>query len=179
MCIHGFQGTRTDKVIADLGVTKGAFYHYFPDKLSMGYAVVDEILYPTYINHWTYLETRDTNIIDGICLGLDKLKSKCNEENVSYGCPLNNLIQEMSALDENFRFKLHRILQKQIDMLASAISRAKNCQEIASSVNHLNTAAFILSSIEGSYTLAKVLNSKISFDTNIDQIKIYLRLLSK
>ena len=31
----GFQAVRTDKVVADLGITKGAFYHYFPDKFGL------------------------------------------------------------------------------------------------------------------------------------------------
>ena len=50
MCVHGFQGLRTDKVIDTLGITKGAFYHYFSSKKELGYAIVDEIIAPHYIS---------------------------------------------------------------------------------------------------------------------------------
>lgn len=40
--LHGFQGMRADKVVIDLGITKGALYHYFASKLELGYAIVDE-----------------------------------------------------------------------------------------------------------------------------------------
>ena len=29
---HGYQGMRADKVVKELGITKGAFYHYFEGK---------------------------------------------------------------------------------------------------------------------------------------------------
>jgi AcrR family transcriptional regulator len=40
----GFETLRTDKEIARLKITKGAFYHYFPNKSELGYAVVDEVI---------------------------------------------------------------------------------------------------------------------------------------
>jgi AcrR family transcriptional regulator len=52
----GFQGTRTDKVVAELGITKGAFYHYFPTKNDLGYAIVDEIILPNYTSIWKAFE---------------------------------------------------------------------------------------------------------------------------
>jgi AcrR family transcriptional regulator len=34
---HGFCTLRTDKEIQRLKITKGAFYHYFPGKMELGY----------------------------------------------------------------------------------------------------------------------------------------------
>ncbi|MDB5014222.1 MAG: hypothetical protein JWQ25_2424, partial [Daejeonella sp.] len=64
MSKHGFQGLRTDKVIAELNITKGAFYHYFPSKNSVGYAVVDELMTPQYITNWANLVRKDVHVID-------------------------------------------------------------------------------------------------------------------
>ena len=41
---HGFQAASLTKILSTTGVTKGALYYYFPNKLTLGYAVVDEIL---------------------------------------------------------------------------------------------------------------------------------------
>ena len=41
---RGFQSTSLDTILAKAGVTKGALYHYFPDKASLGYAVVEEVV---------------------------------------------------------------------------------------------------------------------------------------
>ena len=40
----GFQATSLDIILTKARVTKGALYHYFPDKASLGYAVVDEVV---------------------------------------------------------------------------------------------------------------------------------------
>ena len=48
----GFETLRTDKEIARLKITKGAFYHYFPNKAELGYAVVDEVMMPYYEQKW-------------------------------------------------------------------------------------------------------------------------------
>ena len=42
---HGYQGMRIDQVLSATGLAKGALYHHFPNKVSLAYAIVDEILY--------------------------------------------------------------------------------------------------------------------------------------
>jgi len=39
---RGFQGASLSKILSSTQVTKGALYHYFPNKLALGYAVVEE-----------------------------------------------------------------------------------------------------------------------------------------
>lgn len=175
--INGFHATRTDKVIAELGITKGAFYHYFPDKLSLGYAVVDEILYPQYVNMWTHLEHFKGNIIDGIILGLQNVRGTCNDETIGYGCPLNNLIQEMAPMDDGFRARLNRIVDKELGLLSAAISKGKKQKQIVKFVDPKALAYFIFASIEGSFTLGKINQSKAVFDASIDQLVRYLETL--
>lgn len=70
--LHGYQGLRTDKVISELGVTKGAFYHYFPDKQSVGYAVTDEIIAPMYISNWSNLLTGNGSVLEHILAAIQR-----------------------------------------------------------------------------------------------------------
>ncbi len=177
--INGFHATRTDKVIAALGITKGAFYHYFPDKLAMGYAIIDEILYPDYVGAWAHLEKNVENPIGAIIQGIEQQKGHCDGENIAYGCPLNNLIQEMSPLDEGFRKRLMRIVDKQVELISAAIARAQEKKQILKSVIPKELAYFILAGIEGSWTVGKSTRSKAVFEVSLNHLIQYLKLLKK
>lgn len=175
--INGFHATRTDKVIAELGITKGAFYHYFPDKLSLGYAIVDEILYPRYVSIWEPLEHYKGNMLSRLIQGVESLKATCTEENIGYGCPLNNLIQEMSPVDAGFRERLNRIVDQELALLRMAITQGKEKGQIQETVDAKSLAYFMIAGIEGSYTIGKVKQSKTAFEASLDHLIHYLALL--
>lgn len=177
--INGFHATRTDKVIAELGITKGAFYHYFPDKLAMGYAIIDEILYPHYTSAWTHLENYKGNPVDGVLEGIERVRNTCDEKTVGYGCPLNNLIQEMSPLDEGFRKRLNRIVEKEIELMEMAFAKAKAAGQMAAFVEPHALANFVFAGLEGSFTIGKIKQSKKDFDASVDQLVQYLNSLKK
>ena len=50
---HGFQGLRIDAVLKKTQLAKGALYHYFPTKLALGYAVLDEVIMGFFQTHWS------------------------------------------------------------------------------------------------------------------------------
>lgn len=175
--VNGFQGTRTDKVIAELGITKGAFYHYFEDKKSLGYAIVDEILYPNYVGAWLHLEQETTQPVEAIIAGIQQQKNYCDEASIIYGCPLNNLIQEMSPLDEGFHQRLSRIVNKQIALISTALEQAKAKGQLKEYVISKDLAYFILAGIEGSWTVGKSKRSKAIFEASLNQLIHYLKLL--
>ncbi len=173
----GFQSVRTDKVIADLGITKGAFYHYFPDKLTMGYALVDELLYPMFTNTWKEAQTSDYHAIDVLINCIRKSSSHACAENIALGCPLNNLVQEMSTIDENFRKKLSKIVHDQIEFTRAIIQKGIDNQQIKSDIIAYQLACFIFSAIEGSYGTAKSQQSMAVFEASIGTLCHYLNTL--
>lgn len=178
----GFQGVRTDKVVADLGITKGAFYHYFPNKNTLGYAVVDEIIYPNFVGVWEdsynkLIKNIDTQAIDVICQTIEKIASFSTAENISVGCPLNNLIQEMSTIDENFRQKLAAIIDKQYFFIQAILEKGKESQQIKPEVNSNEWSYFIIAGLEGSYTIGKVKNNLEAFQASIKSLLMALKSL--
>ena len=48
----GFQAASLSRILKRSGVTKGAFYHYFPSKKDVGYAVIDEIIRLAVLQFW-------------------------------------------------------------------------------------------------------------------------------
>lgn len=171
----GFQGLRTDKVIADLAITKGAFYHYFKTKYDVGYAIVDEIIAPRHIGVWKHLEESSTHPIEGIIHSLEMLKQYMDAESVKVGCPLNNLMQEMSPLDEGFRIRLQHIVDTMRTLIDSALRAGQLAGLVRTDISSRDTALFILATIEGSYGVAKTLQSKDMFDRTMNILADFVR----
>ena len=174
---HGFQGVRPDKVIAELGITKGALYHYFPSKKELGYAVVEEIISPNYLGLYQNLLKDEGNPIDQIQALLHFLLHPKNPDDVSLGCPLNNLMQEMSPLDEGFRLRLAGIVQGMHRSLCQSIHRGINLGLIQPGTSAETVAWMVLSTVEGAYGMAKTLKNAAVMHQAYEQLTHYLHSL--
>jgi len=102
----GFETLRTDKEIARLKITKGAFYHYFPNKSELGYAVVDEVMLPFYEQKWASLNNIETGVASALNAVFENEKSKATDTSINRGDVLTNMILEMRHSDELVRQKL-------------------------------------------------------------------------
>jgi TetR/AcrR family transcriptional regulator, transcriptional repressor for nem operon len=166
----GFQGLRTDKIIEALGITKGAFYHYFSDKPSVALAVIDEIHTKNYVETWQGLITADGRVLEKLAQKLEFIKTTVTNENVHLGCPVNNLIQEMSPLDEEFRHKLETIVGEELRLIAEALAHGQEIGEVRGDINPDDEALFIMNGIEGTYSTSKLFRSKDMFDKGVGHI---------
>ncbi len=153
---HGFQGARADKAIQELGITKGAMYYYFPSKAELGYAVVDEVIRPMFVNNWKRLAVMPGHPVDNIATVLRDVVGFTDDENIKLGCPLNNLMQEMSPLDDGFRQRLAAILSAMQASIAQALEAGKANGQIVEGCHPQGTALYILSTLEGAFGMAKV-----------------------
>ena len=175
--LHGFQGVRPDKVVAGMGITKGALYHYFPSKLDLGYAIVDEIIAPAYTGTWRILETIRKGHLEMLLQLVENFKKRTDSEEIKLGCPLNNLMQEMSPLDEGFRIRLEKIVTGMARSIETGLRNGQAADTIRADADPKQLAFFILSCIEGSYSIAKSTQSKPVFDASIDQLIVFLKTL--
>jgi AcrR family transcriptional regulator len=100
----GFQGSDLEAILDRAGVTKGALYHHFENKEALGYAVVDEVITTMMRDKWLRPLEHAQNPIDALAQIVRSTSTK--PEWLHRGCPINNLSQEMSPLDEGFRKRL-------------------------------------------------------------------------
>ncbi|HLP95510.1 MAG TPA: TetR/AcrR family transcriptional regulator [Saprospiraceae bacterium] len=175
---NGFQGLRADKVVAEMGITKGALYHYFDSKQSIGKAVIDEIIKPNYLHFYHELNRSEGNPIPMLADHLKYLSDMATDEDIALGCPLNNLIQEMSPLDEDFRLRMRNIVEAIQESVAGALQRGKAGGFIREDVDCKAVSRFFFSTIEGSYSMAKVSKQKEAFVTNMGLLTAYLESLA-
>ncbi len=116
----GFRSASLEAILKRAKVTKGALYHYFPNKQALGYAVVDEyirwLIYDDFLRPLVENESDPIEALNSIVRARNR-SAKHSDTTHDYsinvlgvnairlGCPLNNLAQEMSPLDEEFRKK--------------------------------------------------------------------------
>ncbi len=104
----GFQSAGIDTILAATNVTKGALYYHFESKEALGYAIVDEIIAKIVRDRWLRPLLSDGQPID-ILIGIVR-RIPDRPADVRAGCPLLNLAQEMSPLDEQFRKRLEKTI---------------------------------------------------------------------
>ena len=181
MDIHknGFQGLRADRVVADMDITKGALYHYFPSKQAIGIAVVDEIIRPNYLAFYRDLDQSAAHPVDQLKAHIELLSNKCTDENIALGCPLNNLVQEMSPIDEDFRLRLKSVVDGMQRSAANALRRAQDAGTLRDDVDADAVAHFYLSTLEGAYGIAKVQKSVAVFRSSMSMLILFLESLRK
>ena len=176
---YGFQAASVASILADTGLTKGALYHHFPAKHDLGLAVVDEVI-ERILADTIFTPLRDSaHPIETLQEILRSKRSKrSNPDVVELGCPLNNLMQEMSPLDEQFRLRLNKLMQRWQDTLADALRRAQKQGQVRKEINCTMTALFIISAWEGCVGIAKNMQSVKTYQQCFDQLIEYVASLA-
>jgi AcrR family transcriptional regulator len=173
---RGFQGVSIDDIVKKTSMTKGGFYHQFPTKLDLGYALVDEVIKPMIIDRWIKpLEAFD-NPLEGI---LKQMKHNITYDpsHLKYGCPLNNLVQEMAPVDKGFKTRLQDALNLWIDEMDTHIKRAKKAGHLKADVNTRQVAHFVVMAHEGFYGMLKGLDDPKAFHVLFDSLKRYFETI--
>jgi len=174
MHVSGYQGLRTDKVIQALGITKGAFYHYFPDKKTAVMAVIHEVYAPEALGRWEQV-VKGANIPDNFIKILTELRDTVTPNNVSIGGRLNNLMQEMSSVDEEIRLQLELLTTEMLVKIKAGMREAKERGEWRSPGTPEEDAMFVLVSVMGAYSIAKLYKSKTIFDLGLNRLILWVK----
>lgn len=142
-----------ETILRTAGVTKGALYHHFDSKEALGYALVDEVILGLIRDKWFRPLQSSENPIDAL-IGVVQ-SSSLHPEHIECGCPLNNLAQEMSPLDEGFRKRLAKIFSQWQDEVAAALREGQRRGVVRSDVDPDEAAIFLMAANEGVWSLAK------------------------
>ncbi|HKA07933.1 MAG TPA: TetR/AcrR family transcriptional regulator [Gemmataceae bacterium] len=152
----GFQAGSLNRIVEATGLTKGALFHHFASKQELGYAVVDEVVWPQFKARWIDPLERSEDPIKDTRRMMLHMADKCLADgSLAQGCPVNNLAQEMSPLDEEFRLRLEKIYTAWRRALQSALTKGIKAGKVRRDVSPLKLAAFIVAAITGIMGAAK------------------------
>jgi TetR/AcrR family transcriptional regulator, transcriptional repressor for nem operon len=96
---------------------------------------------------------------------------------VKGGCPLVNLAQEMSQLDEQFRKRLERIFHAWQEGIAMALRKGQSQGTVRRDLVPEETASFLIAMVEGYEVLAKNAQDAKVWNVGIRNIVGWLRSL--
>lgn len=171
---YGFQAASLSNILAKTGLTKGALYHHFPDKDRLGHAVIEEVIREGLdAMLFTPLREADDPLV-ALREIVQRKAEKATLETVKLGCPLNNLMQEMSPLDARFRRRLNDLLMAWQDAVHDALKRAQKRGRLRRDVDCRAAALFIVSAWEGCTGIAKNLQSVQEYRLCMKQLDDYI-----
>jgi AcrR family transcriptional regulator len=157
---HGFQSGSLNRIVADAGVTKGALFHHYDGKQALGYAVVQEIVGSLIRDVWIEPLSRSADPIRDIQKIVRGVIRRGAGSGLTQGCPLNNLAQEMSPLDEGFRRRLESIYIAWRESVEVAIARGIEAGSVRKDIRPRRVAGFIVASMTGIIGTAKNAKSR-------------------
>ena len=171
----GFQSASLDAILAKAGVTKGALYHHFNSKEDLGYAVIEEIIAPGVRAKWLRPLQKSKDPIDTLIAIVQS--QSVRPDDVRGGCPLNNLAQEMSPLDEGFRKRMEIAFDEWKKGIATALRKGQARGSVRRDLKPGEAASFLIAMNEGYVSLAKNAQDAKVLKGGIKNIVEWLRSL--
>lgn len=176
---NGYQAASIVNILATTGLTKGALYHHFRAKHALGLAVVDEVVRRD-LERSIFQPLRDSDEPLSTLLSIIKNKKKAaTTASVTLGCPLNNLMTEMSPLDPAFNSRLNATMNNWRRSVVAALELAKRQRRVKSGIDCDAAALFIISAWEGCVTLAKARHSVSTYRKCMDELCRYIVTLKR
>ena len=162
---NGYQGASVLKILKKAGLNKGSMYHFFENKKEMVLAAIKErtkeVFGPKYEDvlkhHSLYLEHFQTMLLVSYPIICER------------GCPLANLIQEMSNIDADFELLLKERYERLRETIEKILVKAIEHHELECTSSY-NLSLFILSVVEGAILSTKALKDKAIYDNTIKSL---------
>jgi TetR/AcrR family transcriptional regulator, transcriptional repressor for nem operon len=175
---HGFHASSIDAILERTELTKGALFHQFASKLELGYAVVDEVIVPMMRDRWITPLAAFDDPLEGILDLVERHVGGAPQATLDLGCPLGNLIQEMSNVDPQFRRRLRRCIELWIRGVEEHVERGRASGHVRRSVKPRAVAEYVVLTLEGVFTVAKGLRDKSVVPTCVSSMRAYFASLS-
>ena len=176
---HGFHASSIDAILERTELTKGALFHQFASKLELGYAVVDEIIGPMTHARWVTPLAAFDDPLEGILHLFERNIGNEPQAKLDLGCPLGNLIQEMSNGDPEFRRRLRRCVETWIEGVAEHVERGRRTGHVRRSVKPRAAGEYVVVTLEGVFAVVKGLRDKSVVPSSMSAMRTFLLALAE
>lgn len=171
----GYQTTSIDDILATTQVTKGAFYYHFKNKDEMGVAIINEILKPSELKSTRlFVQATELDALEKLYKIVYHLLIEEEDLTVEHGCPMSNLIQEMTPWNENFRKALAFQVQEWEQQFIAMVEEGQAQGVIRTEIQAQRVITYVLAGYFGIRNLGKLQNSKLVYIDYLKELKNYL-----
>jgi len=178
MYLHGFRATGLDVILESSGVSKGSLYHHFGNKHGLGYAVVEERVHPLVRERYIDPFRQSADPPEAIRKMGRRMEDELRKTGIlERGCPLNNLIQEMSGVDDGFRRRLEGILREWRDTISDGLRGGQAAGTVDRAVDADEAATFVVATLMGAVGFAKNARDVLPFGACRRALERYVETL--
>ncbi len=175
---HGYHAVGVRDLAKKANVTIGAFFHYFPTKNHVAYAILDEVVHNGILDRWIRPLAAYKNPVQGMVKCFKNTFESWPDELVSTGCPLNNLTQELSTTDETIKARAKMVLLDWMEKTQVYLEKAQETGYLDKKVDTKELAQFIVTFQEGTFAMGKALNDRKVYDSMYKSFKRHLESVS-
>lgn len=165
MTTYGYISSNIERILKQVGVPKGSFYHYFKSKEDFGIAII--VSYDSFFAHKLDKHLTNSSIasaIDRIKAFYEDAKQGMAKYDYNRGCLIGELIQEESLLPDGYAQILEQILQNWQSKLEKCLLLAQQSGELSSQANCKALAEFFWIGWEGAVTRSKLIKKSQPLD---------------
>lgn len=153
--LRGYQAASIQSIINQAGVTKGALYHHFRSKHDVVVSLIDEV-YARYVEETFVQPLEDSDDPISALVGImHSIRDGMSDESVALGCPLDNLAQEMTPIDETIRRKVERLYQYKLDKMVAAFRRGQATGRVKKDISAESISLLVMATLQGSIGIAQ------------------------
>jgi TetR/AcrR family transcriptional repressor of nem operon len=175
---NGFQGGSLNHIVEVAGTTKGAVFHHFDSKQQLGYAVMDDIIGPLLLTRWLEPLAESADPLTDMQRAFRRyVEADIAAGHWLQGCPLNNMAQEMSPLDEGFQRRINHLYDTWRAQYAAALERGMQARTVRPKISPRNVAAVIVAAQMGIWGSGKSSRSADVMRQATDGVCEYLESL--
>ena len=171
---NGYQGASLTTILKNAKVHKGSMYHFFENKKDMALVCIKEKIYERFVQRYSLILALESGYLEAFIAGI----KDTSQRDFNKGCPIANIVQEMSNIDEDFKVLMEEIYQ-------SFRKNIKNILDIAIQKNEMKEcdtrklALYIASVLEGAVLSAKATQNIQDYTDVIDILSSYIMSFKK
>jgi TetR/AcrR family transcriptional regulator, transcriptional repressor for nem operon len=175
---QGYAGTSVDDLCKAAGVTKGAFFHYFPSKEALAVAGAEqwtaraqELIFT--LPPWTRIEDPLERLIAHIDFRLAMVDGPVEE----FTCFVGTMVQESFVTNDAIRAACDASITAYAERLAEDIQPAIDRYGIRFGTSALDLAYHIQAVLQGAFIMAKAKGDPAIARDSVTHLKRYVTML--
>jgi AcrR family transcriptional regulator len=155
----GFQATSMDDIVAHSKVSKTNIYYYFKSKEELLLTTVDQLITHYEQRIHQILSHSDTTVLEKLEALLIILTDNTEQNNFLGGCPFLTLYTQTPLEAIEVRERIKSFFEQQFQAVELILAEGISKKELKKELPIKQTAALIVSSIEGALFLAQASNN--------------------